>query len=379
MNNVDTIRQCLEQLPASQLDHDGRLVVAAVLKDNGFQLTDLETWIGQSMAVKPQLCKKAWDSLRGAQRNAGIGSLVKMVKDRGGHINPTNGHEIGWNDAIGVGHYSPPQPKQPEELTKEQYDTALQRIIKPYERLGEADLWELSPYRLTGAPDRDAEILLNELYDAEDQLFLGTRYDVETHSRDKWIDQIKIAGTANLPHITPNVFSGDSEVNAKGRRSQRMGKFIVKFKFILCEMDARSRQEQLRFWLAMIDKKVPVTALIDSAGKSIHAWLPIDGVETGEQWNTLVKGAFYERLVKFGCDGACEDQGRLSRLSGHLRIDKDPDTGEQRTADRPAVWADFQAIYAMPPNKAIAAVAKILPDEWALALMASQGSRFRKV
>ena len=31
------------------------------------------------------------------------------------------------------------------------------------------------------------------------------------------------------------------------------------------------------------------------------------------------------------------------------------------------------------PNKAIAAVAKILPDEWALALMASQGSRFRKV
>ena len=31
------------------------------------------------------------------------------------------------------------------------------------------------------------------------------------------------------------------------------------------------------------------------------------------------------------------------------------------------------------PNKAIAAIAKILPDEWALALMASQGPRFRKV
>jgi short-subunit dehydrogenase len=30
------------------------------------------------------------------------------------------------------------------------------------------------------------------------------------------------------------------------------------------------------------------------------------------------------------------------------------------------------------PNKAIAAIVKILPDEWALALMASQGSRFRK-
>jgi len=31
------------------------------------------------------------------------------------------------------------------------------------------------------------------------------------------------------------------------------------------------------------------------------------------------------------------------------------------------------------PNKAIAALAKILPDDWALALMASQSSRFRKL
>jgi uncharacterized protein len=30
------------------------------------------------------------------------------------------------------------------------------------------------------------------------------------------------------------------------------------------------------------------------------------------------------------------------------------------------------------PNKAIAAVAKVLPDDWSLALIASQGSRFRK-
>lgn len=31
------------------------------------------------------------------------------------------------------------------------------------------------------------------------------------------------------------------------------------------------------------------------------------------------------------------------------------------------------------PNKAIAAVAKVIPDDWGLALMASQGGRFRKV
>jgi short-subunit dehydrogenase len=31
------------------------------------------------------------------------------------------------------------------------------------------------------------------------------------------------------------------------------------------------------------------------------------------------------------------------------------------------------------PNKAIAVLAKIIPDEWALALIASQGGKFRKV
>jgi short-subunit dehydrogenase len=31
------------------------------------------------------------------------------------------------------------------------------------------------------------------------------------------------------------------------------------------------------------------------------------------------------------------------------------------------------------PNKTIAAIAKILPDDWALALMANQGGKFRKV
>ena len=31
------------------------------------------------------------------------------------------------------------------------------------------------------------------------------------------------------------------------------------------------------------------------------------------------------------------------------------------------------------PNKVIAALAKVLPDDWALALIASQSSRFRRV
>ena len=52
---------------------------------------------------------------------------------------------------------------------------------------------------------------------------------------------------------------------------------------------------------------------------------------------------------------------------------------EVAAAGYEAVEANRAVCVPGAPNKAIAALAKAIPDEWALALMASQGSRFRKV
>jgi short-subunit dehydrogenase len=52
---------------------------------------------------------------------------------------------------------------------------------------------------------------------------------------------------------------------------------------------------------------------------------------------------------------------------------------EVAAAGYEAVEANRAVCVPGAPNKAIAAVAKLMPDDWALALMASQGPRFRKV
>jgi len=52
---------------------------------------------------------------------------------------------------------------------------------------------------------------------------------------------------------------------------------------------------------------------------------------------------------------------------------------EVAAAGYEAVEANRAVCVPGAPNKAIAAVAKLIPDDWALALMASQGKRFRKV
>ncbi|WP_304172236.1 SDR family oxidoreductase [Phenylobacterium aquaticum] len=52
---------------------------------------------------------------------------------------------------------------------------------------------------------------------------------------------------------------------------------------------------------------------------------------------------------------------------------------EVAAAGYEAVEADRAVCVPGAPNKAISTVAKIIPDDWALALMASQGPKFRKV
>ena len=87
--------------------------------------------------------------------------------------------------------------------------------------------------------------------------------------------------------------------------------------------DTQSREDQIRFRSVA---KLPFVALIDSGGKSIHAWLDVQKmakVETKERWVKEIKGHLYDRLLTpLGVDGACSNPARLSRLPGHLRAEK---------------------------------------------------------
>ena len=93
-----------------------------------------------------------------------------------------------------------------------------------------------------------------------------------------------------------------------------------------------AREDQEAFWFTVIcDKLMPVAALIDSGGKSIHAWLRVD-LPDRDAWDKLVRHELYGeqgRLTRLGADRACCNPARLSRLPGHYRRD---------TADDPGRW-----------------------------------------
>ena len=197
--------------------------------------------------------------------------------------------------------------------------TFLAARLAEGEGYGECEIWDASPVRIETTPPEDAILLLETLYTPEDMLFAGERYGSTVKTAADWLAAFR-AGHPIPPHIMPNALTGTMALTKDGRPSLRADACVKSFRFAVAEFDGLSRDDQLRFWWAV---NLPVCALIDSGGKSLHAWIRIDGVGTASQWTDQVERLLFGRyLIPLGCDAACRNEARLSRLPGHLRSEK---------------------------------------------------------
>jgi len=184
----------------------------------------------------------------------------------------------------------------------------------------EADLWEASRIRIDWPPEDDAIELLRRLYHPEDRLFAGARYEAGAEHVlrvSEWIRRFE-HGCAIPEHIVPNPLTGEPRLTKGGKPSFRADSCVEQFRFAVVEFDEMPREQQLLFWAGV---PLPVVALLDSGGKSIHAWIKIDAANVGE-WTQRVEGKLFDILTAVGADGACKNEARLSRMPGHFRAEK---------------------------------------------------------
>jgi hypothetical protein len=202
---------------------------------------------------------------------------------------------------------------------------ALRRIIEQATISNEADLFDVSPIRLPYEPLEDACLLLSVLFAQDDQVFIGDRLEASAIGKNirsvgSWCDFFRRGGTAG-PHIIVNPLSGVPAPKKDGEGRTYRGDANVKtFRHCLVEFDNLPREDQIRFWSAA---KLPLLALIDSGGKSVHAWLDVSklsNVSTVDQWHQDIKMGFYDKVLSpLGVDRACSNPSRLSRLPGYFR------------------------------------------------------------
>jgi len=220
-----------------------------------------------------------------------------------------------------------PHPRNTPAIQPRKAD--LQKLIGQGPFLDGAGFREASPVTLCDDPLRHTVLLLSTLYAPDDLIWIGDKYDAGDRGRTirtaaEWITYFEEGGTT-APYIMPNPLSGEPGKTQDGRPSFRCDAAVGKYRFVVIEFDKISKEDQFRFWSVV---KLFVVALIDSANKSIHAWLDLQKhvqVKTYEQWTQHVKVSLYNRiLTPLGLDSSNSNPSRLSRLPGHLRAETGP-------------------------------------------------------
>ena len=195
-----------------------------------------------------------------------------------------------------------------------------QKFIQRGDGAEESDWWEASPIRIDWEPGpQDALALLRTLYAPGEFVFCGERYGAEVKTAGDWMRWIE-KGPPVPPHWIPNPLTGDEHPTGSGTPSRRGDSAVASFRFAVAEFDGLSKPDQLAFWWGF--RTAPIVALIDSGGKSIHAILRVD-CATRADWERDIEGKLFPAvLCPLGCDPACRNESRLSRLPGHFRREK---------------------------------------------------------
>lgn len=113
-------------------------------------------------------------------------------------------------------------------------------------------------------------------------------------------------------------------------------KAVSSFRHVLVEMDVEEKATQEKI---LTESGLPISVLIDSGGKSIHAWVRVDAVDRA-QWDER-RDVIYELLAAKGIDPKNRNPSRYSRLPG-----ADRDGSRQRliaTRIGADTWENWQA------------------------------------
>lgn len=187
----------------------------------------------------------------------------------------------------------------------------------------------------TGAPMRVSDIadpfetFLKVCFEPEDILSIapGMVPDGETralpehggvnvHTRDQWLERAKAkGGIARLFSTKHGLYIRVNPVTAKSNGSD---KDVTRFRHTLIESDTLPKHEQERI---LRGSGLPIAALIDSGGHSIHAWVRVDAEDKAQYherrerlWKALPEG--------FEIDSQNKNPSRFSRCPGGRRGDK---------------------------------------------------------
>ena len=188
-----------------------------------------------------------------------------------------------------------------------------QDFIDQAEGLGEADLWEASPIRLTWPPEKgwpDAVVQLRAMFKPGELVACGGAGRWVVHTRTEW--EGKFRRGVPLPSFV--LINPLRTAPPRGRMPETLGRdALAEVRNAVGALKEMSQEQQICFWLGFGVQHV--RAIVESGDGSLHAALRTDA------------GAFRERMGMLSAlSPEVSNPLFAMRLAGAVR----PDTGKRQ-------------------------------------------------
>lgn len=313
MTDREKALACLNGLNPSALTYPQWLNVGLALQHSGCSPSDWEQWSAQDRdRYRNGECARKWNGFRNSGASpVTLGTLIELTRQHGTlprdlwHSDETGGG-FGWDDFLPTVHSREPDLRwiQRDDLPAPSVDwnpgdfaRYLEAMFQPEERVGLCvETWK---------PD-----------DKEDARWLPKR-GVWDRTAGELIELChKCGGDIGNVIGDPNAEAGAwvriNPLDGQGVRDEN----VTVLRHALLEADDGDLGQQLAIIREM---KLPVSAIVHSGGKSIHALVRVEAPDMGEYRKRV--DYLYRTAERYGLkvDSGNRNPSRLSRLPGVMR------------------------------------------------------------
>lgn len=293
----NNLLSALRAIDVAQLTRAEWISVGMALKEEGYPCSIWDDWSRDDPRYHPGECERKWKGFHGNGTPVKGGTIVQMAKDRGWTMFGEDGC-MAWDDTIeydgvtdGFSGFVPSAAWNPAQ----DLITYLELLFEPDDKVGYVtnDVWQDSDGRWVpskGVYDRTAAELIASVRKHPDDL--GATIGDWKPQVGAWI------------RFNPLDGAGVKNEN------------VTRFRYALVESDTLSVAEQDILYRKL---ELPVTALVHSGGKSLHAIVHVDA-ENYDEYRKRVE-FLYDFLEKNGLtvDKQNRNPSRLSRMPGVTR------------------------------------------------------------
>lgn len=296
MNNIFNV---LKFLDVSSLTRAEWITVGMALKEEGYPCDVWEDWSRDDSRYHSGECEKLWGSFKGSANPVKGGTIIKMAKQKGWKYDNNRKEPLYWDDTIS---YDGISENSASKIAKWDQTGELYKYIDTL--FSDNDVVS---YVSTGVKENESG-----KFELNRGIYTRTAGEIK-ESLKKYPDDI--GATIGDWNLKAGAWIRFNPVDGKGIKNEN----VVNFKFALVESDIIPIYEQERLLRSL---ELPIAALVNSGGKSIHAIVHIDA-ENHEEYTERVD-FLYEYLEKNGLelDKQNRNPSRLSRMPGVTRNGK---------------------------------------------------------